>query len=151
ITRRSAWDNASATGLSLVAYSSAALVSCTEQGPTTTRSRASLPSRIASMARRVSQTLVDAVSVRGISSASIAGASNGRVLTMRRSSVFMARLPAMTAIDELVAMTFLKEYSTIGNCVKPLTGGEMLGQAGVRYVEAGAVQNVELVFRGLES
>jgi hypothetical protein len=48
-------------------------------------------------------------------------------------------------------MTFLKEYSTTGNCVKPLTGGEMLGQAGVRYVEAGAVQNVELVFRGLES
>jgi hypothetical protein len=32
------------------------------------------------------------VSVRGISSASMAGASSGRVLTIRRSSVFIARV-----------------------------------------------------------
>src|SRR5215475_10152845 len=87
---RSASESASAIGLSLVAYSSAALVSCTEQGPTTTRNLASLPSRIASIARRASYTLVDAISLRGISSASMAGESSGRVLTMRKSSVFIA-------------------------------------------------------------
>src|SRR5215467_3044335 len=90
MTTRSVSESASAIGLSLVAYSSAALVSCTEQGPTTTRSLASLPSRIASIARRASHTLVDAISLRGISSASMAGESSGRVLTIRRSSVFIA-------------------------------------------------------------
>src|SRR5436309_8993491 len=120
MTTRSASDSASAIGLSLATYSSAALVSCTEQGPTTTRSRASLPSRIASIARRDSYTLVDAVSVKRISSANMTGESSGRVLTIRRSSVFIARFAARknSRIFETAARPPLFENQAAGGGIK---------------------------------
>ena len=77
MTTSSVSASESAIGLRLAAYSSAALVSWMEQGPVTTRSRASLPSRIASIARRASHTFADVLSVRGTSSARMAGKSRG--------------------------------------------------------------------------
>lgn len=76
-----------AYSLSRWAYSTAALTSCTEQGPTMTRRRSSSPLMIFSAPTRPSMTDWAEGSVRGNSSKRISGGSKGRMRLMRASSI----------------------------------------------------------------
>src|SRR6185369_11185593 len=87
MTRRSSPESSSSAALSSRAYSSAALVSWMEQGPTTTSSRLSRPSRMLVISSRNWWTEVEALSDVGSSSSRKAGGSRTLVHLIRRSSV----------------------------------------------------------------